>query len=207
MEGEGRPPFCPGAGETDGRWIEFPRARAGFSEAVRPCLRARPGRTGGGRGKGCFVARRRGAYGGERPSLCPRAGGGGPAVDWTVAAARRALPGTCRRAVCRSGPGSEGKQNRLRAHMLLCNRTGSCAARQGGTRLRGRVLSCSREGDCMVGQGGPRAGARALLALQLSAGAARTPPIPCAAPTCGGGFSADQPRRGAPTVSPHRGGG
>ena len=90
--------------------------------------------------------------------------------------------------------------SRLWACMFPCNGEGGCAAGQGGTRLRGHVLPCNGEEGCMVGRGGPLVGARvslqwgeglygrtrggpsvgahALLALQLSAGAARTSPIP-----------------------------
>ena len=77
-----------------------------------------------------------------------------------------------------------------------------------GGRLWARVFPCNGERGCAAGRGGARLWVRMLSLLCSSPRGLRGHRLsPRAAPTCGGGFPADQSRRGAPTVSPHRGGG
>lgn len=191
-KGRGGPLFALALGETDGKRVEFPRVRADFSEAVRPCLG--PGPAGlAGEGGGAVLLPAGGAVTAESgPRFVPvreRA-----TVVWTVAAGR-ALSGPCWRAVCRSGTGLEGKQNRLRARVLSCNRERGVWPDEGGPPASAHVSLQRGEGAYGRMRGGPLAGARVSLQWGVGRMAGRGGPFcgrTCSPATGRGGCAAGQ---------------
>lgn len=117
-------PFLPWRWGTDGGGIEFLRARVGFSEAVRPCLRAGPGRTGG-EGGGAVLSPAGGVLTAESgPRSVPVWEG---ADRWASGRLRR-WRGRCRG---RAGGRFADRARGQRESKIVCGRTCSSATGRG----------------------------------------------------------------------------